>query len=74
MPTEQFESRKRPTLIDFVVAADLLGVSESTMLRWLREGEFPGVRVRTRWHVSKTDIANELGMTRDEIEETLDML
>ena len=44
---------QRP-LLSVARAAELLGVTESTAYRWLRQGDLPGaVRVGGRWYVRR---------------------
>jgi predicted site-specific integrase-resolvase len=68
MPRLESEQPRRQELVDYMTAADLIGVSPGVLLRWLREGEFPGERLKVKWHVTSTDIANELGTTPAELE------
>jgi len=67
MPRLESEQPLRQELIDYMTAADLIGVSPGVLLRWLREGEFPGERLKVKWHITSTDIANELGTTPAEL-------
>ena len=71
MPRLEPERPDRPLEVDYMVAADLLGVSPGVLLRWLREGEFPGERRRTRWCLSLGDIAHELRTTPERLQEEL---
>ena len=66
MPRLEPEQPRRQELIDYMTAADLMGVQPGVLLRWLREGEFPGERLRVKWHITLRDIANELGTTPNE--------
>jgi predicted site-specific integrase-resolvase len=68
MPRLESEQPRRQELVDYMTAADLIGVSPGVLLRWLREGEFPGERLKVKWHITSTDIANELGTTLAELE------
>jgi predicted site-specific integrase-resolvase len=68
MPRLESEQPRRQELVDYMTAADLIGVSPGVLLRWLREGEFPGERLKVKWHVTSTDIADELGTTPAELE------
>lgn len=67
MPRLEPERPVREIFIDYMMAADLLGVQPGVLLRWLREGEFPVERLRVRWHVRLRDIANELGAKPSEL-------
>ena len=67
MPRLEPEPAQRQELIDYMAAAELMGVSPGVLLRWLREGEFPGERVRVEWHIAAADLASELGTTAAEI-------
>lgn len=71
MPRKRFQNPKRWLVVDAITAAELLGVSPSTMHRWLQEGQFPGYRVGVYWRVRVKDIADALGLTQKEV---LDML
>ena len=68
MPRLKPERPQRQAFIDYMTAADLMGVQPGVLLRWLREGEFPGERLRVMWHIALRDIANELGAKPDELE------
>jgi hypothetical protein len=68
MPRLEPEKPKRPAMVDYLVAAELMGVSPGILIRWLRAGEFSGERVRVKWHVNIKDIADELGTTQEEVE------
>ena len=68
MPRLESEQPRRQELVDYMTAADLIGVSPGVLLRWLREGEFPGERLKVKWHITSTDIADELGTTPAELE------
>ena len=68
MPRLESEQPRRQELVNYMTAADLIGVSPGVLLRWLREGEFPGERLKVKWHITSTDIANELGTTPAELE------
>ena len=72
MPRLESEQPLRRELVDYMTAADLMGVSPGVLLRWLREGEFPGERVRVKWHVTVADIAGELGTTSEELQPEID--
>jgi excisionase family DNA binding protein len=47
-----------------VEAADLLKVSEKTVLRMAREGELPGQKVGRAWRFCRTDLLSFLGQER----------
>ena len=66
MPRVEPEQPQRQTLIDYMTAADLIGVEPGVLLRWLREGEFSGERLGVKWHITLGDIANELGTIPNE--------
>jgi hypothetical protein len=68
MPRLEPERPQRQEFIDYMTAADLMGVQPGVLLRWLREGEFPGERLRVKWHITLMDIANELGAKTGEFE------
>lgn len=68
MPRLESEQPRRQELVDYMTAAELIGVSPGVLLRWLREGEFPGERLMVKWHITSTDIANELGTKPAELE------
>jgi hypothetical protein len=68
MPRLEPERPAREIFIDYMTAADLMGVQPGVLLRWLREGEFPGERLRVMWHVTLRDIADELGAKPGEVE------
>lgn len=36
--------------------ADYLGMAESTVLQWLREGKLPGYRFGYRWKVKRAEL------------------
>ena len=61
MPRLEPDRPRREAFIDYMTAADLMGVQPGILLRWLREGEFPGERLRVMWHIALSDIANDLG-------------
>jgi hypothetical protein len=63
MPRLEPDRPAREIFIDYLTAADLMGVQPGVLLRWLREGEFPGERLRVKWHITLMDITNELGAT-----------
>ena len=63
MPRLEFERPERQEFVDYMTAAELMGIQSGILLRWLREGEFPGERLRVMWHITLMDIANELGTT-----------
>ena len=67
MPRLESEQPRRHELVDYMTAADLMGVPPGVLLRWLREGEFPGERLRVKWHITTTDLADELGTTPEEL-------
>jgi hypothetical protein len=67
MPRLEPERPQRESFIDYMTAADLMGVQPGVLLRWLREGEFPGERLRVMWHIALSDITNELGTKPGEI-------
>ncbi len=69
MPRLEPERQERPPKVNYITAAELIGVSLGILLRWLRAGEFPGEKVRTSWHVSLKDIADELGTNEENAEE-----
>ena len=67
MPRLEPEQPRKQELVDYMTAADLMGVSPGVLLRWLREGEFPGERLKVKWHITSTDLAHELGTTPEEL-------
>ena len=67
MPRLEPEPPQRQELIDYMTAADLMGVAPGVLLRWLREGEFPGERLKVKWHITGADLARELGTTLEEL-------
>ena len=68
MPRLEPERPGRQVFIDYMTAADLMGVQPGVLLRWLRDGEFPGERLRVMWHIALNDITNELGTKPGEID------
>ncbi len=73
MPRLEHEQPLRQELVDYMAAADLMGVPPGVLLRWLREGEFPGERLRVKWHITITELAGELGTTPEELRRELDL-
>jgi excisionase family DNA binding protein len=71
MARKRLANSRRLLVVDPGVAAELLGISPSTMYRWLQNGEFPGMRVGVYWRIRVKDIADAVGLTQAEI---LDML
>jgi len=67
MPRLEPEQPRKQELVDYMTAADLMGVSPGVLLRWLREGEFPGERLKVKWHITSMDLARELGTTLEEL-------
>ncbi|GJM55080.1 hypothetical protein ATOP_07350 [Granulimonas faecalis] len=44
-----------PALVTVAKAADVLGVTEATVYRMVRNGEIPAVKVRRVWRVNLTE-------------------
>ena len=71
MPRLEPEQPLRQELVDYMAAADLMGVPPGVLLRWLREGEFPGERVRVKWHISIAELSGELGTSPEDLKREL---
>jgi excisionase family DNA binding protein len=54
-------------------AAQLLGVHQSTVLRWLRRMELPGLKIGRRWHIRRAELDNLVETDDSEGEEPIDV-